>query len=129
MTLHLQVEHTPALHEYGSSAPMALPASSTLTVLRGRSKANARPSLITVIWLTAESTWRAASRAWRLFSLPAAANSSKWMRSLGMPLALRLSRTVSVISCGPQIKAASRAFTSTQRLNSCSHLPASMRPL
>ncbi len=34
-------------------------------LLRGRSKARARPSLITVIWLTAASTCRAASRAAR----------------------------------------------------------------
>ncbi|MNE28388.1 hypothetical protein D3C80_1218270 [compost metagenome] len=108
---------------------MALPASSTFWVLRGRSKLSARPSLITVIWLSAESTWRAASRASRRASLPAAANSSKWMRSLAMPLACRLSRTVSVIACGPQMNAASRPATSSQRENSWPHLSASMRPL
>ncbi|MCY1462973.1 hypothetical protein D9M71_808060 [compost metagenome] len=106
-----------------------MPASSTLTLLRASSKLSSRPSLITVTWLFALSSAAAAWRASRFWVLPAAAKSSKWMRSAGMPLALSWSRTVSVIACGPQMKAASRLFTSSQRWNSWPHLSASMRPL
>ncbi|MNY41692.1 hypothetical protein D3C86_1765270 [compost metagenome] len=56
-------------------------------------------------------------------------NSSKWMRSGCRSWLRRLSRTHSVISCGPQMKAAVRFGTSSQRENSASHLAASMRPL
>ncbi|MCY1551805.1 hypothetical protein D9M68_881620 [compost metagenome] len=106
ITLQRQVEHTPPLHEYGSSIPCASAESSTLSLFLSITNIRLWPSCTTVTsHCPLPGAWRA---SWPVRSARGpfgAPKSSNLMFAFGMPRACRCSTTLSVMVCGPQTKA------------------------